>query len=59
MGHADIKTTMVYTHYAPGANEAEFVNGVFQPEGIKEGIKLSTTARDADPQNSHEIRESV
>ena len=38
MGHADIKTTMVYTHYAPGANEADLVNGVFQPEGIKEGI---------------------
>jgi len=32
MGHADIKTTMVYTHYAPGANEAELVNEVFQPE---------------------------
>jgi integrase len=32
MGHADIKTTMVYTHYAPGANEAELVNGVFQPD---------------------------
>src|SRR6185312_512997 len=29
MGHADIKTTMVYTDYAPGANEAELVNGVF------------------------------
>jgi len=32
MGHADIKTTMVYTHYAPGANEADLVNGVFQAE---------------------------
>jgi len=31
VGHTDIKTTMVYTHYAPGANEAELVNGVFQP----------------------------
>ncbi len=30
-GHADVKTTMVYTHYAPGANEAELVNGVFAP----------------------------
>jgi integrase len=59
MGHADIKTTMVYTHYAPGANEAELVNGVFQREGIKEGIKLSTTAHDADPQNPDEMRESV
>jgi hypothetical protein len=28
-GHADIKTTMVYRHYAPGANEAELVEGVF------------------------------
>jgi hypothetical protein len=33
MGHADIKTTMVYTHYAPGANEAELVNGVFRGPG--------------------------
>jgi hypothetical protein len=33
MGHADITTTMVYTHYAPGANEAELVNGVFEPAG--------------------------
>jgi hypothetical protein len=31
MGHADIKTTMVYTHYAPGPNEADLVNGVFGP----------------------------
>ncbi len=59
MGHADIKTTMVYTHYAPGANEAELVNGVFQQEGIKEGIKLSTTAPEPDPPNPHEIRESA
>ena len=33
MGHADIKTTMVYTHYAPAANEADLVNGVFDPTG--------------------------
>jgi hypothetical protein len=59
MGHADIKTTMVYTHYAPGADEAELVNGVFSGEGIKEGIRLSTTADDADPRNPREIRESA
>jgi len=35
MGHADIKTTMVYTHYAPGANEAELVNGVFGGPGAR------------------------
>jgi len=59
MGHADIKTTMVYTHYLPGANEAELVNGVFQAEGIKEGIKLSTTAHHVEPQNPDEIRGSA
>ena len=32
MGRADIKTTMVYTHHAPGANEADLINGVFQPQ---------------------------
>jgi integrase len=58
MGHADIKTTMVYTHYAPGANEAELVNGVFAPEGINEGINLSATAHNTDPQNPDEIRGS-
>jgi integrase len=36
MGHADIKTTMVYTHYAPGANEADLVNGVFEPEVVSQ-----------------------
>ncbi|MDA8069256.1 MAG: hypothetical protein M0T77_11695 [Actinomycetota bacterium] len=34
MGHADIKTTMVYTHYAPGANEVDLVNGVFEPNAV-------------------------
>ena len=45
MGHADIKTTMVYTHYAPGANEAELVNGVFEAPGAG----ASTAPTDADP----------
>jgi integrase len=34
MGHADIKTTMVYTHYAPGENEAELVSGVFDARTV-------------------------
>jgi hypothetical protein len=34
-GHADIKTTMVYTHCAPGANEAELVDGVFEARGTE------------------------
>jgi hypothetical protein len=34
MGHADINTTMVYTHYAPGENEAELVSGVFDARTV-------------------------
>jgi hypothetical protein len=45
MGHADIKTTMVYTHYAPGANEAELVNGVFAP-GIADSEGAPTLQND-------------
>jgi integrase len=49
MGHADIKTTMVYTHYAPGANEAELVNGVFRavvaPEGPAPTIHVDDRQR--------------
>jgi len=45
MGHADIKTTMVYTHYAPGANEAGLVNGVFQAEGVR----LTAAPTSSDP----------
>jgi integrase len=58
MGHADIKTTMVYTHYAPGANEADLVDGVFNAEGINEGINLSTNGDNTDPENPYEIRGS-
>jgi integrase len=47
MGHADIKTTMVYTHYAPGANEAELVNGVFDAPGsrLQPDMKQSESTR--------------
>ena len=49
MGHADIKTTMVYTHYAPGANEAELVNGVFGAPGARPDPGRAATDRGAIP----------
>jgi hypothetical protein len=44
MGHADIKTTMVYTHYAPGANEANLVNDVFGAPGPRDPGAATTDA---------------
>jgi integrase len=33
MGHADLKTTEIYAHYAPGAHEAEMIERVFARSG--------------------------
>lgn len=53
MGHSDIKTTMVYTHYAPAPNEVDLVNDAFNPqamiEGANEGAKPSETQAHSDP----------
>jgi integrase len=53
MGHSDIKTTMVYTHYAPAPNEVDLVNDAFDPqvalEGANEGAKPSETQPHSDP----------
>lgn len=32
MGHADIKTTQIYSHYAPSEREVQMVNEAFAPE---------------------------
>ena len=52
MGHSDIKTTMVYTHYAPAPNEVDLVNDAFNPqamlEGANEGAKPTKTQPHSD-----------
>lgn len=32
MGHADLKTTPIYAHYAPSAHEVQMVNQAFATE---------------------------
>jgi integrase len=52
MGHADIKTTLIYAHYAPSPNEASMVNAAFSVAGSttddSTDDKLSKSARDSE-----------
>jgi hypothetical protein len=43
LGHADVKTTQIYMHYAPSEREVAMVNEAFAPAGNKAGNKLSET----------------
>jgi integrase len=43
LGHADVKTTQIYMHYAPSEREVAMVNEAFAPTGNKAGNKLSET----------------
>jgi len=49
MGHADIKTTMIYTHYAPAPNEVELVNQAFSMQGATEGTGAEHNSASLNP----------
>jgi integrase len=55
MGHADIKTTLIYAHYAPSPNEASMVNAAFSIAGSttddKTDDKLSKSAGDLEQED--------
>jgi integrase len=55
MGHADIKTTLIYAHYAPNPNEAAMVNAAFAgpvcEADDKTDDKLSKSARDSEQED--------
>jgi integrase len=36
LGHADIKTTQIYAHYAPSQHEVQMVNEAFSPESTSD-----------------------
>ena len=55
MGHADIKTTAIYMHFAPAEDEVQTANRVFpQGRGDIGGDKLSATEHNSTPGNPDE-----
>ena len=53
LGHADSKTTQIYTHYAPSEHEVEMVNRAFAPSatGNNSGNKLSETKKNSEQES--------
>ena len=54
LGHADVKTTQIYMHYAPSERELAMVNEAFPPRstGSKTGSKLRKTEENSEQESS-------
>lgn len=39
LGHADSKTTQIYSHYAPSEHEVQIVNDAFAPASSDDGAR--------------------
>lgn len=48
LGHADSKTTQIYSHYAPSEHEVEMVNQAFEA-GAATGSKTGSKLRETEP----------
>jgi integrase len=45
LGHADSKTTQIYSHYAPSEHEIQMVNDAFAPEpGVQFGVQSESNS---------------
>jgi integrase len=51
MGHADLKTTLIYAHYAPNPNEVAMVNAAFAAADDETDDKLSKSANSSKQEN--------
>jgi integrase len=51
MGHRDLRTTLIYADYQPGAHEVDLVNAAFQGTDTKPDTKLSETQANSNPAN--------
>jgi integrase len=56
MGHRDFKTTLIYSDYQPGANEAQLVNAAFGSSTNSSTI-LSETGNNSDASNPMDERD--
>jgi Phage integrase family len=62
LGHADVKTTQIYMHYAPSERDLRMVNEAFptrptRPTGSKTGSKLRKAKKNSEQEGpaNHEI----
>jgi hypothetical protein len=54
MGHADIKTTLIYAHYSPNPNEAATVNAAFATADEKTDDKTDDKLSETRPSSGQE-----
>jgi integrase len=54
LGHADSKTTQIYSHYAPSEHEVKLVDAAFTPEGEQEQERPGEGEPEQDPASAED-----